>query len=131
MREPRWLPRRLVDAIQRELIAEHGGLHGTRDDGLIDSALAKPQNRWAYNPGSDLADLAAAYGFGLARNHGYIDGNKRIALAAMHVFARLNGHEIMVEEVEEVSIMLGVASGSIPEGELAVWLRDRLRKVAE
>lgn len=119
----------MVDAIQRELIAEHGGLHGTRDDGLIDSALSKPRNRWAYDPGSDLAALAAAYGFGLARNLGYIDGNKRIALAVMHVFARLNGFELVAEEVEEVSLMLGVAEGTTPEVELADWLRGRLREI--
>ncbi|MEW5929000.1 MAG: type II toxin-antitoxin system death-on-curing family toxin [Gemmatimonadota bacterium] len=121
------MSRRVVDAIQRELIAEHGGLHGIRDEGLIDSALSKPRNRWAYEPDADLADLAASYGFGLARNHGYLDGNKRIALAVMHVFARRNRSAIAVSEVEEVAVILRLAEGSLSELELAGWVREHLR----
>lgn len=127
MDDPRWLSCRVVDALQRELIAEHGGLHGVRDDGLVESAISRPRNRWAYGAGADLADLAAAYGFGLARNHGYVDGNKRIGLAAMHVFAWINGFEIDAEEVEEVAIMLRVADGSLTEEELTAWVRTQLR----
>jgi death-on-curing protein len=125
--EPTWMSRRVVDAVQRELIAEHGGLHGIRDEGLIDSALSKPRNRWAYEPDADLADLAASYGFGLARNHGYLDGNKRIALAVMHVFARRNRFAIAVSEVEEVAVILRLAEGSLSEAELAAWVREHLR----
>ncbi|HEX2187879.1 MAG TPA: type II toxin-antitoxin system death-on-curing family toxin [Longimicrobiaceae bacterium] len=127
MREPAGLSRRVVDAMQRELISEHGGLHGVRDDGLLESALSRPRNRWSYEPDADLAELAAAYGFGLARNHAYIDGNKRIALAAMHVFVRLNRHVLTAEEPEEVAVMLQVADGSMPEAALASWARERLR----
>jgi len=127
MRDPVWLSRKVVDAIHRELIAEHGGLHGVRDDGLVESALWKARNQWAYGNDVDLADLAAAYGFGLARNHGYLDGNKRIALAAMHVFARLNRYSLAVEEVEEVAVMLDVAAGSLSEAALATWAREHLR----
>ena len=127
MDEPRWLWRTFVDAMHRELIAEHGGLYGVRDDGLIDSALSRPQNRWGYEGAEvDLADLAAAYGFGLARNHGYLDGNKRIALAAIHMFAWLNGREVVVEEPDEVSVMLEVASGGLGEAGLASWIREHL-----
>jgi len=127
MDEPVWMSRKVVDAIQRELIAEHGGLHGIRDEGLVDSALSKPRNRWAYEPDADLADLAASYGFGLARNHAYLDGNKRIALAAMHVFTRRNRFAIAVSEVEEVAVMLQLAEGSLAEVELAAWVREHLR----
>jgi death-on-curing protein len=123
MDEPVWMSRKVVDAIQRELIAEHGGLHGIRDEGLVDSALSKPRNE----PDADLADLAASYGFGLARNHAYLDGNKRIALAAMHVFTRRNRFAIAVSEVEEVAIMLQLAEGALTEAELAAWVREHLR----
>lgn len=129
MDEPTWLSRKVVDAMQRELIAEHGGLHGIRDEGLIDSALSKPRNRWAYEPDADLAELCASYGFGLARNHGYLDGNKRIALAAMHVFARRNRLAIAVSEVEEVAVMLRLAAGSLGEADLAAWIREHLRPI--
>ena len=129
MDEPTWLSRKVVDAMQRELIAEHGGLHGIRDEGLIDSALSKPRSRWAYEPDADLADLCASYGFGLARNHGYLDGNKRIALAAMHVFTRRNRFAIAVSEVEEVAVMLRLAEGFLVEAELAVWIREHLRPI--
>ncbi len=113
--------------MHRELIAEHGGLYGVRDEGLVESALSRPQNRWHYEAeGVDLADLAAAYGFGLARNHGYLDGNKRIALAAIHMFAWINGHEVVVEEPDEVTVMLDVASGRLEEAELAAWIRGHL-----
>lgn len=127
MDEPRWLWRTFIDAMHRELIAEHGGLYGVRDEGLIESALSRPLNRWHYEgAGVDLADLAAAYGFGLARNHGYLDGNKRIALAAIHMFAWINGHEVVVEEPDEVAVMLDVASGRLEEAELAAWIRGHL-----
>ena len=129
MDEPTWLSRRVVDAMQRELIAEHGGLHGIRDEGLIDSALSKPRNRWVYEPDADLAELCASYGFVLARNHGYLDGNKRIALAAMHVFTRRNQFAIAVSEVEEVAVVLQLAEGSLREADLAVWIREHLRPI--
>ncbi|HYW11798.1 MAG TPA: type II toxin-antitoxin system death-on-curing family toxin [Longimicrobium sp.] len=127
MDEPRWLWRTFIDAMHRELIAEHGGLFGVRDEGLIESALSRPQNRWGYESAQvDLADLAAAYGYGLARNHGYLDGNKRIALAAIHMFAWINGHEVVVEEPDEVATILELASGTLEEAELAGWIRRHL-----
>src|SRR5690606_25592941 len=98
LREPRWLPRLLVDTIHEELIREHGGSYGIRDAGSIDSALSRARNRWAYEPTVDLPVLAAAYGYGLARNHGYVDGNKRVAFMALYVFLSLNGLELEVPE---------------------------------
>ena len=97
-----------------------------RDDGLIDSALSRPQNRWAYAKDVDLADLAAAYGYGLAKNHGFVDGNKRIGFMAMYVFLRLNGREIEADEPDVVRAMTAVASGEMGEDALASWLRQNV-----
>lgn len=120
---PRWLSRLILDRLHQELVREHGGSYGVRDEGLIESALARPQNRWAYEAGADLPALAAAYGFGLARNHGYVDGNKRAAFAALYVFLGLNGLDLEVPEPDVVAVMTGVADGSITEDELAIWTR--------
>lgn len=122
--EPRWLSREIVDSIHADQIREHGGFPGVNDDGLIESALARPRNRWAYGGEAvDLAALAAAYGFGLAKNHGYRDGNKRTAFMAMYVFLGLNGLRIVAEEPAVVELMEDVASDACTEDELASWLR--------
>jgi death on curing protein len=126
MGEPKWSSRRIIDAVHAELIREHGGSHGVRDAGLIDSALARPLHRWTYEESCDLADLAAAYGFGLAKNHGFIDGNTRIVLAALLLFLRLNGWKLRLSEPEAVALMTDVAAGGISETELAAFIRDRL-----
>lgn len=122
--EPRWLTRQIVDAVHDRLVRQHGGSFGVRDGGLIDSALARAENRRHYGGGSDLFDLAAAYGYGLAKNHGYVDGNKRVALMAMYVFLGWNGWLLDAPEPEAVVTMEGVAAGSVSEEELARWLRD-------
>jgi death on curing protein len=124
--EPTWIQRDALDAIHQELIRRDGGLHGVRDEGLLDSALARPQNKLAYEPESDLAALAASYGMGLAKNHAYLDGNKRIAFMAMYVFLGLNGWELEVPEPEAVLVMLEVASGVRDEASLGEWLRTHL-----
>jgi death-on-curing protein len=129
MNEPVWLSRLLVDAMQLDQIREHGGQPGIRDENLLESALARPQNKFAYEGTSDLPELAAAYGYGLARNHAYVDGNKRIAFVAMYVFLGMNGFEIEAPEPEVVDLMLHVASGDKTEGQLAVWLREHLASV--
>ncbi len=126
MREPRWLDRRILDAIHEEQLTEHGGQAGTRDENLVESALARPRHKLAYAPESDLALLAAAYGFGLATNHPYLDGNKRVAFVAMLVFLGLNGKRIECPESEVVEIMVGIADSRVDEPELATWLRERL-----
>lgn len=130
MSEPRWLDRALVDTLHELLIREFGGTPGVRDPGLIESALARPLRRYEYAQ-PDLADLAAAYCYGLARNHGYLDGNKRIAATAMGVFADLNGHEIIATEAELVDVMLAVASGECTEEELAGWVRGKVEASPE
>jgi death on curing protein len=126
MDEPRWLSRGIIDAVHAELIREHGGSQGIRDAGLIDSALARPVHRWSYEKDCDLPELAAAYGFGLAKNHGFVDGNKRIALAALLLFLRLNGWRLQLTEPEAVVLMTDVAAGNVSEAELASVLRERL-----
>ena len=126
MQEPVWLDRTVCDAIHFDQLRQHGGIPGVRDENALESALARPRNRWVYEPESDLAALAAAYGFGLATNHGFNDGNKRIAFLAMYVFLGLNGWEIEAPEPDVVEIMLALADGRLDEERLADWLRDHM-----
>jgi death on curing protein len=121
--EPVWLSTDLVLAIHEEQLRQFGGPSGLRDRGLLESALARPLNKYAYGT-NDLAALAAAYGFGLARNHAFLDGNKRIAFLAMVTFLGLNQVELMVPEAEAVVIMLSVAAGEVDEDGLARWIGD-------
>src|SRR5436309_4901048 len=100
MREPRWVPRLVLEAVHVDQLREHGGLPGLRDENALESALARPRQKWAYDEDADLALLAAAYGFGIASNHPYRDGNKRVAFLAMAVFLGLNGYEIEATETE-------------------------------
>jgi len=121
--EPVWLTRTMVEAAQADQIREHGGQHGLRDDGLLESALARPQHVWSYEANADLASLAAEYGFGLAKNHAFLDGNKRIAFVATNIFLILNGHEIEAAEPEVVDTMLRVADGRLSRDRFAEWIR--------
>ena len=121
--EPRWLTRELVDAIHDAQIARHGGMLGVNDENLVESALARPRNLFAY-VGGDLAALAAAYAFGLAKNHGYRDGNKRTAFLACYAFLGLNGLELVVPEPEAVVMMLALATDEVDEEGFARWARD-------
>lgn len=129
-REPTWLDRIVVDAIHLDQLREHGGLAGIRDENVLESALARPQNRWHYEPTVDLATLAAAYGWGLATSHPFRDGNKRLAFLAMAVFVELNGYVLDATEADVVKIMVAVAAGRCTEQELTNWLRDHLKKAA-
>jgi death-on-curing protein len=124
--EPLWLQRAWVDALHFQQLKRFGGLYGIRDDGAIDSALARARNQWEYAQGRDPANLGAAYGFGLTRSHGYSDGNKRVGFMAMAVFLELNGWELNAPEPEVVRIMLAVAAGEATEPELADWVRQHL-----
>lgn len=125
MREPRWLSRLVIDVMHSELLLEHGGSPGTRDGGedLIESALARPRNRFAYEPDSDLSALAAAYLFGLAKNHGFIDGNKRIGFAAATTFLLLNGLRLTASEADAYETVIGLVEGRLSEEEVARWMR--------
>lgn len=126
MEEPTWVARLAVDAMHHELLKQHGGLPGVRDDSALESALARPRDKWSYEPDADLALLAAAYGYGLAKNHGYSDGNKRIAFIVMYTFLGLNGVEIDASEPAVVQLMVDVASGDCSEDQLAEWIRKHV-----
>ena len=123
MTAPEWLSKDLMLAIHDEQLAEHGGGGGVRDAGLLDSALARPQNRFAYDPAVDLPTLAAAYAFGLARNHPFVDGNKRTAFVAAEVFLELNGMTVTASDEECVLTMIRLAAGEMEEADYAAWLR--------
>lgn len=131
MREPRWLARSVVDVIHSELLREHGGAPGVRQggDALIESALARPQNRFAYGEDVDLPTLAGAYLWGLAKNHGYIDGNKRVAFACAVTFLRLNGSRLTASEVEAYDAVIGLVEGRISEEEIGDWIRRHSERV--
>jgi death on curing protein len=120
--EPVWLNRVIVEAIHAGQVSEHGGQAGLRDEGLLESALARPRHVWSYAPEAGLPRLAAEYGFGLARNHAFLDGNKRTAFVAMNVFLILNGYEIETAEAEVVDVMLRLAAGSLDLDVLAQWI---------
>jgi death-on-curing protein len=121
--EPEWLSKALVLAIHDEQLAEHGGGVGVRDAGLLESALARPQNRLAYDAKADLPTLAAAYAFGLARNHPFVDGNKRTAFVAAELFLDLNGMTLAANDHDCVLTMVQLAAGEIEESVYADWLR--------
>jgi len=122
-RERRWVDRVVVEAVHFDLVREHGGMPGLRDENGVEAALARPRQRLAYRPDADLAELAAAYGHGLAASHPFHDGNKRIAFVTMAVFLELNGVGLAATEAEVVTVMLGLAAGELDEDGLAAWLR--------
>ena len=123
MSEPKWLLPEAVVAMHEIVLAEHGGSAGIRDVGLMDSALARPVNKFHDQPESALFDLAAAYSFGLAMNHPFVDANKRTALLAGLVFLRLNGVDFNAPEAEAVVTFEALAAGDVSEGELSNWFK--------
>ncbi len=124
---PVWLTAELVKAIHDRQLRLFGGPPGIRDEGALESALGRPVNRRAYQ-GADLAELAAAYAFGIARNHPFVDGNKRASLLAIITFLGLNGVDFIADEAEAVVMIRGVAAGEIDEEGLARWIRDNWPK---
>jgi len=127
MKKPQWLLRETVLALQERLLAEFGGLGGIRDAGLLDSALARPQQLLAYGQPS-LFDLAAGYAFGLVRNHPFLDGNKRIAFATAVLFLELNGRNFTAPEAEATLKTLALAARDLDEMDYATWLRENSRR---
>jgi len=125
--EPRWLSRLIVDAVHADQLREHGGLAGLRDEHALESALARPQQKWAYDEEPDIAVLAAAYAFGFVRNHPYNDGNKRIGFLALVTFLAINDHDLDASDEDVVTTIVSVADGSLSEARLAQWVQDRLR----
>jgi death-on-curing protein len=117
-----WLNSAVVIAVHEAQLAEHGGGAGVRDQNLLASALSRPQNLAAYGE-PDVSDLAAAYGFGISRNHAFIDGNKRTGFVAAVMFLRLNDYNLVTDDTSKVLTMLAVAAGDISEAEFAAWIR--------
>jgi death-on-curing protein len=118
-----WIDAQVLLAVHDEQLAEHGGGSGVRDAGLLDSALARPVNLAAYGE-PDFADLAASYGFGLAKNHPFVDGNKRTAFVAVELFLALNGYQLQANDMDCVMTMLALAAGELEEADFAAWLRQ-------
>ncbi len=123
VREPHWIARNVADAIHQDQIKRHGGRAGVRDENAIESALARPRNKFSYSSRANVWELAAAYGYGLARNHGYTDGNKRVAFAVMYTFLGINGWHLRASEPEVVVLITELAAGEITEPALARWLK--------
>jgi death on curing protein len=122
----RWIDKGALLLLHDESIAEHGGASGLRDEGLLESALSRARNLAAYGD-PDFADLAAAYGVGLAKNHAFVDGNKRVAFLAVGLFLALNGMRLTASQVEATLTMLDVAAGALDEPAFAAWLRKHSR----
>jgi death-on-curing protein len=125
-KEPRWLNRLVVDAVHTDQVREHGGLSGVRDENALESALARPRQRWHYQQDVDIATLAASYAFGLVKNHPYRDANKRIGFLALVTFLGINGFDFDATEEEVVARMLMLADGTLSEEQLADWVRSHI-----
>jgi len=125
--EPRWIQRLVIEAIHLDQNREHGGLHGLRDENALESALARPRQEWNYDSSVGVAELAAAYGFGLSSGHPFNDGNKRVAFLSIVVFLGINGYEFEAPEEEVVGAMRSLAAGRTTEEELSGWVRSRMR----
>jgi death-on-curing protein len=125
-----WLDPAVLRAVHEEQLLEHGGGAGTRDDGLLESALARPRNLANYGD-PDVADLAAAYGYGIARNHPFVDGNKRTAFVAIELFLAMNGFTLTADDADCVVTMLKLAGGELEEQALADWLRANIAAIRE
>jgi len=121
-----WIVLDSVTAMHSEQIAQHGGSEGIRDEGLLLSALARPENLWAYGESVDAAALAASYAFGIAKNHPFLDGNKRTALVVAVTFLNLNGFDFDAPEAETYTLFLGLAEGTKSEEDVASWFREKL-----
>ena len=126
MTEPEWIEKTTLMLLVGETLADHGGARGLRDEGLLESALGRPQNLYAYEGVTEIARLAAAYRFGIAKNHPFIDGNKRAALIALMTFVELNGHVFKASQIEAFQTILALATGDVTELELAAWVRRNI-----
>jgi death-on-curing protein len=124
---PIWVDARALLLLHEESLATFGGARGLRDAGLLESALARPVHQPLYESESDIARLAAAYAFGLARNHPLIDGNKRAAFVALGLFLAVNGWRLNSTQIDAIETMLSLASGALDEAGMAKWIRERMR----
>jgi death on curing protein len=123
-RELKWIDKRALLLLHEESLAMFGGARGLRDEGLLDSALARPVNQYLYDKTKDVAALAAAYGYGIAKNHAFVDGNKRAAFLSIGLFLGLNGKRLRVDQVDAIQTILALAAGTLDEHSLAAWIRN-------
>lgn len=124
MKEPVWVLQETIVAIHQMLLAEHGGLTGIRDEALLESALTRPQQHFTYSSNFSIFELAASYSYGLAKNHPFVDGNKRAALTVAAIFLELNRYSLNAAEAEAVIIFKKLAAGDLTENNLAIWFKD-------
>lgn len=127
MKAPKWVDRRALLLLHEETLADHGGLSGLRDPGSLDASLARPMHLNTYEPASDLARLAAAYAFGIVRNHPFNDGNKRVGFLALGLFLELNEKKLVADPVEAIAVILRLAEGKLSELDLAEWIRRNVK----
>lgn len=126
--EPRWISKKALLLLHEESLSEFGGARGLRDEGLLESALARPRNTHAYNPAATLAELTASYCYGVAKNHAFVDGNKRAAFLCVGLFLAINGYRLTASQVDAIQTMLGVAAGTVSERELALWIAQNSKE---
>jgi death-on-curing protein len=127
-KEPLWIERREVLAIHDRSLAMHGGAVGVRDQGLLESALARPRQHYAYANSTDIVELAALYTSGIVRNHPFVDGNKRAGFVTGILFLELNGFDFKASEEDATQAVMGLAAGTLDEAGYAVWLRENSRR---
>jgi death-on-curing protein len=131
VREPRWISPTSLLRLYGESIAEHGGLQGVRDAGGLDAALHRAQHVFTYRKSADLAALAAAYGYGIVRNHPFHDGNKRAGFLAIGLFLDINGYQLEGDPAEAIAVIMALAAGELKEAQLAGWIRHHMRRAPE
>jgi death on curing protein len=127
MSDPVWLSIELIEAVHERQLIEHGGGSGVRDRGMLESALARPQQRHVYGEDVDMISLAAAYAFGLSRNHPFVDGNKRTAAVACELFLELNGYQLVADDSDLYPVFMALAAGELDETAFTEWLRSHAR----
>lgn len=124
-----WIDTKALRMLHEESLSLHGGSSGVRDEGLLESAMMRPENLAHYNAEADLADLAASYAYGLAKNHPFVDGNKRVAFLSVGLFLGINGYKLTATPVDAIQAVLGLASGEITEEAFAAWIRDNIKSL--
>lgn len=120
---PKWILKKVILLLHSEILADHGGLEGLGDEGLLESALARPKNLFAHSSDVHIARLAASYCFGIIQNHPFLDGNKRTGFLSIGLFLELNGKSLVADQVEAIQIIFALAAGEIDEKQLAEWIR--------
>jgi death-on-curing protein len=128
MKEPVWVEKEALLLLHLKALARFGGAEGLRDEGLLDSALARPRNAFHYDGQKEIAALAASYAFGLAKNHPFVDGNKRMAFMAIGLFLTANGFTLKADSVAAIQAVTALAGGDIGEGQFAAWLKQNIKK---